>query len=69
MSLSREIISDRQVGSILASMAMSIPSKFEVVAGFVTFSELMAKPSSSHIAIMVVMLLVETGNFGGPTVK
>ena len=49
MSLRREMVSERSVGSIWASMAtelMSTPRKFVVVAGFVTLSELMVKPSS-----------------------
>ena len=60
------------MGSILASMAtelMSIPRKFVSVAGWVTFSELMVKPSSSHIVIIVVMLLAQIGDCGGQTVK
>ena len=72
MFLSREIVLERWVGLILASMAtesMSTPRKFVVVAGFVTLSELTVKPSSSHVAIMVAMLLVQTGKCGGPTVK
>ena len=72
MSLSRELVLERQVGLNLASMAtesISIPRRFVVVAGFVTFSELMAKPSSLHVAIMVAMLLAQTGDCGGPTVK
>ena len=72
MSLSSEMVSERWAGSILVSMAnelMSTPRKFVVVAGFVTFSELMVKPSSLHVAVMVAMLLVQTGEHGGPTVK
>ena len=48
MPSSREIVLDRQVESILASMAtesMSIPKKFVVVAGFVILSTLMVKPN------------------------
>ena len=72
MSLSSMMVLKRQAGLILASMAtelMSTPRKFVVVAGFVHFSELTVKPSSSHVAIMVAMLLVQTGECGGPTVK
>ena len=72
ISVTREIVLGRWVLSIQASMAtesISTPRKFLVVAGFVTLSELMANPSSSHIAIMVAMLLVQTGKCGGPTVK
>ena len=72
MSLSIEIVSERWLGSILASMvteSMSTLRKFVIVAGFVTFSGLTAKPSSLHVAIMVMMLLAQTGESGGPTVK
>ena len=71
MSLRREIVSERHVGLIRAFMAtesMSTPRMFVVVAGLVTLSEITAKPSSSHVAIMIVML-VQTGECGGPTVK
>ena len=72
MSSNREIVSERHVGLIWASMAtesMSTPRIFVIVAGFVTLSELTVKPSSSHVAIMVVMLLAQTEECGGPTVK
>ena len=72
LSMEMEMEMERWVGSILAYMAtelMSIPRKFMVVAGCVTFSELTMKPSSSHVAIMVVMLLAQTRDCGGPTVK
>ena len=72
LSSSRVIVSERHVGFICASMAtesMSTPRKIVVVAGFVTLSELMAKQSFSHVAIMVSMLLAQTGECGGPTVK
>ena len=72
MSWSREIVCERWLASILASMvneSMSTLRKFVVVAGFVTFSGLTAKPSSLHVAIMVVMLLSQTGESGGQTVK
>ena len=72
MSSSRETVSERLLGSILSSMvteSMSTPRKFVIVAGFLTFSGLIAKPSSSHVANMVAMLLAQTGESGGPTVK
>ena len=68
MSSGREMVLDRWVESILASMtteSMSTPRKFVVVAGFVIFSILMGKPRSSYVAISVVMLLAQTGECGG----
>ena len=67
MFLSSKIVPERWLASILASMvteSMSTPRKFVVVAGFVTFSGLTAKPSSLHVAIMVMMLLAQTGESG-----
>ena len=58
-----EVVSERQTGSILASIvteSMSTPRMFVVVEGFVTF--LMARPNSSHVAIMVLTLLAHTEN-------
>ena len=49
MLLGKEMVFNRWVELILASMAtesMSTPRKFVVVAGFVIFSILKAKPSS-----------------------
>ena len=46
ISLSKEMVSERQMGSICASMAtelMSIPKKLVVVASFVTFLGLTGK--------------------------
>ena len=72
MSLSSEIVSERWLGSIMASMvteSMSTLRKLVVAAGFVTFWGLTVKPSSSHVAILVTVLLAQTGESGGPRVK